>query len=115
MTAITHWSLGNGESIPFEIYGRNDGWNDVPGLYIFSFIRAGCWRALYIGQAASFQERLPNHERLEEAVRNGATHIHVMVVGQQAKRNVWERMLIQTHQPPLNTQHRNGLSRSLLP
>ena len=111
MTAKANWPIGNGQTIQFDVYDRNTGWNDVPGLYIFSHIKAGSWYALYVGQAESFSARLPKHERMDEAVRNGATHIHAAVVRQQSSRDQWERMLIQTLQPPLNVQHRNVVNK----
>lgn len=101
-----NWPLGNGQSIPFSVHDRNENWPDVPGLYIFTFALEGYWRALYIGQADSLQVRLSNHERLQEAVQNGATHIHATVVHGPIDRNNFERMLIQHLQPPMNVQHR---------
>lgn len=111
MTAQVNWPLGNGQVLPFEVYERNTGWNDVPGLYIFSYVRAEAWYALYVGQAESFRTRLPDHERLNDAVRMGATHIHAMIVRQQYLRDEWERMLIRNLQPPLNIQHRSVASK----
>lgn len=111
MMAKVNWPLGNGQVLQFDVFDRNMGWNDVPGLYIFSYATANGWYALYVGQAESFSARLPNHERLAEAVRNGATHIHAMVVRQQTMRDQWEHMLIQTLQPPLNVQHRDAVSK----
>lgn len=102
-----HIKMGNGQTLQFDVYDRNTGWNDLPGLYIFSYATANGWYAVYVGQLESFSARMPNHERLAEAVQNGATHIHALVVSQQKLRNEWERMLIQTLQPPLNVQHRN--------
>lgn len=62
----------------FEVYGPGTGWNEVAGLYIFAGLNsAGEWVALYIGSTESLAERLPNHPRWPEAVRLGATHIHV--------------------------------------
>lgn len=107
MATQVDWPLGGGETLQFDVYDRNLGWNEVPGLYIFSHEQSpGSWRAVYVGQAESFQNRLPNHERLHEAVRLGATHIHARVVPEKLLRDQWERRLIKTLQPPLNTQHR---------
>jgi excinuclease UvrABC nuclease subunit len=100
------WQLGNGSSLQFTVYDQNTGWNKVPGLYIFAR-RAGIyWEPLYIGKADDFSSRLPNHERLNEAVRLGATHIHALVVQQAANRANWEQMLIQNLQPKMNVQYR---------
>ena len=108
MTTTVRWPLGNGKFLPFEVYCSNEDWNDVPGLYIFAIQEPprGDWHSLYVGQADSFSKRLPNHERWHEAVRNGATHIHAIVVKSQSDRDLWERMLIQHLQPPMNIQHR---------
>jgi excinuclease UvrABC nuclease subunit len=106
MAATCKWPLGNGQFLNFEVYSQNTGWNALGGLYIFTRLQAGNWQPLYVGQAENFQTRLPSHERLDEAVRNGATHIHATVVRQQGQRDEWERMLIRTLQPPMNAQHR---------
>lgn len=101
------WPLGNGSTLEFTIYDRNEGWNKVAGLYIFSFLASnGRWTALYVGQTNDFSARLPSHERLNEAVQRGATHIHALVVPLQQSRDTWESMLIQHLQPSLNEQLR---------
>lgn len=81
-------------------------WNDVAGVYIFAKIdtKTGKWTALYIGQASSFKDRLSNHERWDEAVRLGATHVHILGVQLQANRDSIEQSLIVLCQPPLNHQ-----------
>jgi hypothetical protein len=100
------WPLGNGQTLEFKVYGTNENWNNVAGLYIFSYLATEGWFPLYVGQANPFSDRLPNHERLSEAVQRGATHIHAVVVPQQANRDNWARMLIQYLQPPMNVQLR---------
>jgi hypothetical protein len=105
--ANCNWPLGNGNTLEFTIYDRNEGWNSVGGLYIFSFMaKNGRWTALYIGQTNDFSIRLPSHERLNEAVQRGATHIHALTVPQQKNRDAWESLLIQHIQPPMNEQLR---------
>lgn len=93
-------------SYEFQVFSPdNTTWNDVGGIYIFAAINAeNRWVALYVGQAKAFSERLPNHERWQEARRLGATHIHAMVVSKQADRDSVEAYLIQICQPRLNTQ-----------
>lgn len=101
------WPLGNGSSLEFTIYDRNEGWNNVGGLYIFSYLAAnGHWTALYIGQTNDFSARLPSHEKLQLAVQRGATHIHALVVPLQQNRDAWESMLIRHIQPSMNAQLR---------
>ncbi len=104
--ATCSWPINDTQHLDFEIVDNNNNWNDVPGLYIFTYQNGANWFPLYVGQAESFQSRLPNHERLDEAVQNGATHIHALVVHDQAQRDQWEQMLIQHLHPPMNTQHR---------
>jgi hypothetical protein len=103
--ATCSWPLGNGQYLSFNIYSENKNWNKVSGLYIFSYLASnGKWCPLYVGQTDDFSSRPANHERLDEAVRLGATHIHALVVPLQSDRNRFEEMLIQNLQPPMNTQ-----------
>jgi predicted GIY-YIG superfamily endonuclease len=105
--ATCNWPLGNGSLIAFNIYASNTNWLQKSGLYIFSYLAAnGRWTALYVGQTEDFSARLPSHERLHEAVKLGATHIHTHVVPLQAERDRIEAALIAHLQPPMNIQHR---------
>lgn len=99
-----NWPLGNGHTLKFDVYGQNQGWNQVAGLYIFAYQSGNNWYALYVGQTDDFSSRLTNHERLQEAVNLGATHIHACVVPTQSERDRLEKLLIQNLQPRLNTQ-----------
>jgi len=101
-----HWPLGNGETLAFSIYGSDSEWNNVPGLYIFAYQGEQYWHPLYVGQTDDFSSRLPSHERWDEAVRKGATHIHALSVSQAAMRDTYEQLLIQNLQPAMNFQLR---------
>jgi excinuclease UvrABC nuclease subunit len=90
----------------FTVYPWNTTWNVVGGVYIFSYLLENKWRAVYIGIADSFLNRLSNHDRDQEAKRLGATHVHAMVVQQEATRLLIEKQLIAACQPPLNTHHK---------
>lgn len=84
------------------------GINAVGGNY--AFVRRlpnGNFVPLYFGQADDLQARIPNHERFDNALRAGATHVmaHTTPAGEQARLNE-ERDLIQKWNPVLNTQHR---------
>jgi hypothetical protein len=104
---ICNWPLGNGEALQFEVLAKNEGWNAIAGLYIFAYqLQNGNWQAVYIGQTDNFSLRMPNHDRLDAAVRAGATHIHAKVVNSQQNRDLWESMLIRNLQPQLNQHHR---------
>lgn len=110
MTQICNWPLGNGESLEFEVVANTNNysfnWKKVSGLYIFAYQQGNMWYALYVGQTDDFSSRLPNHERLPQAIQKGATHIHVAIITQQRERNILEKMLIQYLQPPLNYHYR---------
>jgi excinuclease UvrABC nuclease subunit len=93
----------------FLVYDpHNTTWNDVSGIYIFTGLnlQVNRWVALYIGQADSFRNRIPWHEKWSPAVQLGATHVHAMVVEPEASRGEIERYLIGENQPSLNVQHR---------
>ena len=91
----------------FNVYEHGANWNAVAGLYIFAGLNsAGQWVALYIGQATSLAERIPTHERWQEAVQLGATRVHARVEAQAATRDLIEAALILNFQPVLNVQGR---------
>jgi hypothetical protein len=67
----------------------------------------GNFSPLYFGLADSLQNRVPNHERWNDAIRLGVTHVmaHTTPAG-DAVRIAEERDLIQRWNPPMNVQHR---------
>ena len=88
----------------FNVYDTStEGWRDVAGLYIFArLMREGRWRAIYIGETGSFKHRMADHERLDEALRRGTTHIHAMVFpGEETARQNLEQGLIREFRPEL--------------
>lgn len=100
-----NWPYSSNQTLEFDIYAKNEGWYHVAGLYIFSYQnRDGGWVALYVGQTDDFAKRPATHERLDEAIQLGATHIHARVVSLQADRDRLEAALIRHLQPPLNQQ-----------
>ncbi len=91
----------------FNVHQHGANWNDTGGVYIFAGITPqNQWKAYYIGKAESLLSRVPSHERWNEAVRLGATHVHAKAVAQEATRVQVEAQLIEAYQPPLNTQNR---------
>ena len=89
-----------------DVFLPSVNWSDsTSGIYVMAGKSLdGRWRALYIGQASPFGQRLRGHERWPEAVRLGATHVHAMAVGSQADRDRIERELIRLYSPVLNQQ-----------
>jgi len=102
MSDTVKWS-----SYDFYVLPKESAWHAVGGVYIFTGKNAqGLWYPLYIGQAESLAARIPTHERWQEAARLGATHVHAMVVQQEANRDTIERELIAAYQPTLNEHHK---------
>lgn len=91
----------------FTVYPCESQWNNVAGIYIFAGVNSqNQWAPYYIGQADSFQDRIPSHEKWDTAQSLGATHVHAMAVPLEAMRDTIEEELIQAYQPPLNLQLR---------
>jgi excinuclease UvrABC nuclease subunit len=89
----------------FSVLKHNANWKDTGGIYIFCGVnKKNEWTPLYIGQTDSFLNRLPSHDRWNDARNLGATHVHAKAVSQQASRDKLEADLIQSFQPSLNTQ-----------
>jgi hypothetical protein len=67
----------------------------------------GNWLPVYVGQADDISTRIPNHERLADAMRAGATHLmaHTTPAGEKARLDE-ERDLIAHWNPALNTHHK---------
>ena len=62
------------------------------------------WQPLYLGRTWNLAKRLPTHERWQEAVELGMTHVHVVAVKSVVKRILIEKNLIQKYRPILNVQ-----------
>lgn len=89
----------------FGTYPLNTTWNDVAGVYIFCGINAqGYWVPVYVGQTDSFKSRFSSHEKWDQAIRNGATHIHARAIPHAPMRDAVEMALIQMLRPKLNEQ-----------
>lgn len=95
-------------NLAFEVYEGVPGnhWHDVPGIYIFARLDHDGWRAIYIGETGSLATRLPGHERGEEALLAGATHVHARVEREAETRVARQNALIANYQPELNDQWR---------
>ena len=92
----------------FKVCTPEADWKDIGGVYVFAGKNSkGSWVAKYIGKAKSFADRLPGHERWDEAVKLGATHIHARAVSKEADRDKIEGELIKKYQPPLNVQKKS--------
>ena len=90
----------------YEVCDMYGGWRDVGGNYAFAYLQGGLWRLLYVGQCASFQQRMASHERWPEAVVMGATHVLAQENRLEPMRLLQEYDIIRLYQPPMNIQHR---------
>ena len=89
----------------YPLTGTN--WSNIGGIYIFAAQNYdGAWYPIYIGQTDSFRNRVPGHDRGDEAVLKGATAIHAHAVTDPRERADLERRLIEYYQPVLNLQYR---------
>jgi len=101
----TIWTGASGSKYTYTVFGPSSQWNDLPGNYIFASIVGGRWMAHYVGQASSFKNRFSNHEKWEDAVKSGATHVHAHVNNSgESARLAEEYDLIRSNQPPCNVQ-----------
>lgn len=97
------WTSSNGTSFTFSVYvPGTTTWNNEGGIYVFAYWFGGQWRPLYIGQAESIMERFRSHERWQEAVQRGATHVLILQEPSSRNRDLLERALIKELQPPMN-------------
>ena len=99
------------QGFEFDVYLPLSNWSAKPGLYIFvgwdSVQRLWRLPPLYIGKTDSFLDRLPNHEKWPEAARQGATHVHLLVMERADLREEIEKALIEHYQPTLNDRHKD--------
>lgn len=101
MSTIKHQTRA-GIGIEFQVEPHGAPWADVGGIYAFCKQTLQGYEALYVGRTNSFKNRLPNHERWEEARRRGATHVLAVVSHSEADRVKIEGILIIEWRPPLN-------------
>lgn len=91
----------------FSVHSLGTNWASVGGIYIFCGLdNDNRWVPQYIGQTSSFKERLSNHERWDQAVELGSTHIHARTIKNTVNRTLIESELIEAFQPKLNTNLR---------
>ena len=76
----------------------------MAGNYIYARQNEdGSWVPIYISQTRDLHQRLEGHVKLEDAVANGATHLHAhYCAAGQAARCTEERDLIERWRPVCN-------------
>lgn len=57
---------------------------------------------LYAGITNNFQKRISQHNKINQAIELGMTHIGILKISSGRKRKSTERKLLKTYHPPLN-------------
>ena len=104
MSDMVKWLSPTGRELNFQVFSKNEGWNHVGGIYMFCDFKNKNYIPLYIGQTESFANRLPNHEKLQPAIKIGAKFILAAVESNKKNRDTVESLLIKEFQPVLNDQ-----------
>lgn len=96
------WFRGkDGSEYLFEIFPRDQVFNNVSAIYIFlKFLNGG---VLYVGQTVDLSNRFSNHHKWDEAICRGFKYIAVYQCPLLMLDHV-ERNLIQEYDPPCNEQ-----------
>jgi excinuclease UvrABC nuclease subunit len=103
------WTVSGNDKRHFLVYRLDERLPQCPGIYLFAK-SAGLlgfgWHPIYVGIADDIAQRHSNHERRDDALRWGATHLHVHECENALARFHLEASMIEIHQPPLNKHHR---------
>lgn len=96
--------------LAFQVMGLGEAAPRKAGIFIYARQRAGEWQALYIGESANMSARLAFNEIAADALLSGATDIHILNLGVDAKdrRDLTDRLIL-TNRPPLNEEERTRL------
>ena len=103
-SALASWTGQSGKQYQYEIHPLDAGFSALPGSYIYARqTEDGTWVPIYIAQTRDLHQRLEGHVRMEDAIANGATHLHAHYcsAGQSARCSE-ERDLILRWQPVCN-------------
>ena len=98
------WAGQSGKEYQYEIYPLDATFRPLPGNYVYAQqTEDGGWIPVYIAQTRDLHQRLEGHVRTEDAVANGATHLHAHYdQAGQAARCSEERDLILQYHPVCN-------------
>jgi hypothetical protein len=99
-----NWPGQSGKGYQFEIHPFDATFRMLPGVYIYAKQLAdGDWAPIYISQTRDLHQRLEGHVKLQDAITNGATHLHAhYCTAGQGPRCTEEKDLITRWQPVCN-------------
>ncbi len=103
-SALISWPGQSGKQYQYEIFPLDTAFQALPGNYIYAKQGDdGNWIPVYIAQTRDLHQRLEGHVRLDDAVQQGATHLHAHYCSAgQAARCSEERDLVLLWQPVCN-------------
>jgi hypothetical protein len=101
---FTSWGGQSGKEYQYEIHPIDTTFKPLPGNFIYAKqLEDGDWIPIYIAQTRDMHQRLEGHVSVNDAIANGATHIHVhYCTAGQAARCTEERDLVQRWKPVCN-------------
>lgn len=99
-----NWVGQSSKEYPYEIFPMDTSFEGLPGNYIYAKqADDGSWVPIYIAQTRDLRQRLEGHVKVDDAIQNGATHIHAHYCSAgQASRCSEERDLLLQWQPVCN-------------
>ena len=83
-----NWLGQSGKNYPYTIYALDAPFQTSAGNFIYARqAEDGSWVPIYIAQTRNLSQRLEGHVSLEDALQQGATHLHAHYdrVGQGAR------------------------------
>ena len=98
------WPGQSGKEYQYEVHPIDTAFRPLPANYMYAGQdENGGWVPIYIAQTRDLHQRLEGHVSVDDAMRNGATHIHVhySTTGQAARCSE-ERDLLDRWQPVCN-------------
>jgi hypothetical protein len=103
-SALVNWPGQSGKEYPYVVYPIGTAFRPLPGNFIYARqAEDGTWIPIYIAQTRGLHQRLEGPVRVEDAIQNGATHIHAHYDSAgHATRCTEERDLILRWQPVCN-------------
>ena len=103
-SAFVNWPGQSGKDYAYEVYPLETSFQPLPGNYIYARqSEDGQWVPIYIAQTRDLHQRLEGHVRTDDAIQNGATHLHAHYCSAgPAARCSEERDLILRWQPVCN-------------
>ena len=99
-----NWLGQSGRAYHYDIYTFDAVFRPLAGNYIYARLREdGSWEPIYVSQTRDLHQRLEGHVKLEDAIANGATHLHAHYCSTgQAARCSEEHDLVQRWRPVCN-------------